>query len=434
MNSKNILKYLATAALVLNLNATETYTVDELIVQALENSPDLDISKSNFEASKSRYDSAYGGYLPKVDFHGALGKAGANDMSAASNDMIDYDVLLGKLSLKQIVYDFGKTGGSVDTFKYQTSSFEQKNIQDISDKIASVKLAYYNVLKAISLIIVQKENVKLNKAQLYRAQKYFTAGIRTKIDVSDAQVSLIQAKLELRQAQYDLKLTYAKLDSTIGLTALENDYSVYAKELDLNNLFSSLGAYPLDLKESILYAYENRAELKDKKVQIDVATAQKREASSDYYPSFYFLGDYTRQEVDTKLQQFTPQNQWQATLNLDWNIYEGGTTSAHTQEQEINLNISNAALINAKLLAKQDITYAYINVNRNRDSVELSQSLLSVSDEKFDQASKRYKHGLSDYIELQQARQGYIDAKSTLVVNYYDYYRTVAELDNKIGK
>ena len=69
-----------------------------------------------------------------------------------------------------------------------------------------------------------------------------------------------------------------------------------------------------------------------------------------------------------------------------------------------------------------------------KDSVELSQSLLEVSDEKFDQASKRYEHGLSDYIELQEARQGYIDSKASLVVNYYNYYSAVAVLDNSIGK
>ena len=54
--------------------------------------------------------------------------------------------------------------------------------------------------------------------------------------------------------------------------------------------------------------------------------------------------------------------------------------------------------------------------------VALAQSLVVISNEKFDQASKRYEHGLSDYIELQEARQGYIHAMAILVVDYYDYY------------
>ena len=53
--------------------------------------------------------------------------------------------------------------------------------------------------------------------------------------------------------------------------------------------------------------------------------------------------------------------------------------------------------------------------------------------EKFHQAQKRYENGLSDYIELQQARQSYIDAKSSLVIDYYNYYDALARMYNVIG-
>jgi len=82
----------------------------------------------------------------------------------------------------------------------------------------------------------------------------------------------------------------------------------------------------------------------------------------------------------------------------------------------------------------QGVTQAYINLQRVQDSFELSQSLLKVSKEKFHQASQRYEHGLSDYIELQQARQGYIDAKALLVADYYNYYIAKAYMDNAIGR
>jgi len=434
MNNKNIFKYLATAALVLNLNAAEKYTIDQLIMISLENSPDLQISKSNYDASKSRYDSAFSAYLPQVDIHASAGKLGMSNISDPNtNSIIDDNQLLGKLSLKQIIYDFGKTGGNADNFEYQSESFQMQNIQDISNKKQATKSAYYNVLKAIALIDVQKENVKLNKAQLYRSKKYYEAGIRTKIDVSDAKVSLIKAKLELKKAEYNLKTTYANLDKTVGFTALEQEYEVYSKNLKLELLYDSLVQYPFNLKDSILYAYENRAELKKFQANIKASTAQVHQASSEYYPAIYLAADYTKQNLDT-LSDLSPENQWQATINLDWNIYGGGSTSAKTQEKEIQANISNYQLTYSKLTIKKETTDAFINVNKSKDSVELAQNLVAVSNEKFDQASKRYEYGLSDFIELQQSRQDYIDAKATLVVDYYDYYIAVAKLDNAIGK
>ena len=429
----NVLKYLGVAILVLNLNATDVYTVDELIVKSLESSPNLQISQANYDASRSRYDSAFSGYLPTLDLHASAGKAGMTDTFGGTGDMIDDNLILGKLSASQIIYDFGKTGGNVDSFKYDSNSYSMDNIQAISDKKRDVKEAYYNVLNALALIGVQKENIKLNEAQLYRSQKYFEAGIRTKIDVSDAKVTLIQAKLDLNKAEYNLKLSYAALDEVVGFSDIDYKYSVYSQELDLGSLYASLKRYELNLKSAIEHAYKNRAVLKSQREKINSSIAQSDEVTSEYYPSLYFAADYTKQSVET-FKQFTPEDQWQATLNLDWNIYKGGSTNAKAEEKQININISNTTLIEKKLSIKKVTTQAYINVYKSSDSVELSQSLVQVSAEKFDQASKRYEHGLSDYIELQQARQGYIDAKASLIVDYYDYYIAIAYLDNAIGK
>jgi len=51
-----------------------------------------------------------------------------------------------------------------------------------------------------------------------------------------------------------------------------------------------------------------------------------------------------------------------------------------------------------------------------------------------DQAQKRYENDLSDYIELQDAQQGYIESLSSLVTAYYDYYIALAQLDHAIGR
>jgi len=433
MNKKNILRYLSLSVLVLNLQAQDIYTVDELVLKSLEKSPNLQISKAQYKASQSRYDSAFSGYLPKVDFHASAGLAGTENVFGGSDDMITDTIILGKLSAKQIIYDFGKTGGNVDSSKFSSDSFMAQNIQDISDKKLSVKEAYYNVLNAIALINVQQENVKLNKIQLYRSKKYFEAGIRTKIDVSDAKVTFIQAKLELKRAEYDLKLAYANLDEAVGFASLTQEYEVYSKELELKNLYSSIEIYPISLVDSINYAYENRAIIQKQVAEIKSSQAKVDNSSSEYFPELYANAAYTKQSVD-KFAAFTPKDQWQANLNLDWNIYHGGSTSARKQESRINVNISESKLRTFKLKIKKETTQAYINVYRSKDSVELSQSLVEVSEEKFEQASKRYEHGLSDYIELQQARQGYIDAKASLVIDYYSYYIAIATLDNAIGK
>ena len=304
----------------------------------------------------------------------------------------------------------------------------------ISDKKRDVKEAYYNVLKAKSLIKVNIENVKLNEAQLYRSQKYFEAGIRTKIDVSDAKVELIKAKLDLKKAEYNLKLAYTNLDKIVGFSAIKNDYKVYYKASDINTLSQALNDYGKDLVDSIKFAYENRFVLKQYLQLIKASKAKEKFTTSSYYPEFYLDASYKKQDVGNELKDITPENSWQGMINMNWNLYEGGSNSAREQTQKIQTKISNSQYLYAKLNVKTEVTNAYINLNKVKDSVILSQSLLNASKEKFAQAEKRYEYGLSDYIELQQARQGYIDSAASLIIDYYDYFVAIAILDKSIGK
>ena len=420
-------------AFISSLSAVDTYTVDDLTMQAFENAPDIKISSYNYEASKSRYNQAFAGYLPVIDLHLSTGTGQVSDYLGAGGSLVENKTSFGGLMAKQLIYDFGKTGGNSDSFKFDSEAYSSQNIQLISDKKRDVKTQYYNVLQAIALIEVQKENIKLNEIQLYRAEQYFTAGIRTKIDISDAKVSLLQAKLALKNAQYDLKLSYSSLDKTVGFKNIINNYEVYSQELILDNLYDSIKEYHLSLEESVNFAYENRAELKKQQAQIKSSKSKSTEVKSDYYPSIYLNGSATKQ-VSEKMKNVLPKAQWKVSANLDWNIYRGGATQASSQEKHIEVNKAQANLLYSQLSIKTQTTQAYLDVYRMKDSVELAQAILEVSNEKFDQANKRYENGLSDYIEIQQARQGYIDAMSSLIVNYYSFYSAIAVLDNAIGK
>ncbi len=425
-------KILLYIALFSSANATEIYTVDDLILKALENSPDLKISKANYKASNSRYKQATAAYLPKIDLHASVGKLGMSDIPTNPNKMLTDTLLLGKLSLRQIIYDFGKTSSNSDILRYDSKSFSSEYKQKISDKKRDVKRAYYNVLKAIALINVNRENVKLNKIQLRRSKKYFKAGIRTKIDLSDASIELLKSKLNLKKSQYDLKLAYTELDKIIGFGAIHNDYKVYSQKLHLATLYKSLKPYKLSLKESIEFAYKNRDEIQKQISQVKVAHAKSHLASSNYYPSIYLNADYTKQNVDKRINSVAT-DQWQASINLDWNIYQGGANSAQVQEKKIQTNVANSNLAYTKLFIKTKITQTYINMQKTKSSLKLSQSILQASSQKFEQSSARYRNGLSDFIELQQSRHGYVDAMTNLVINYYNYYTALALLENAIG-
>ena len=422
---KSILSLLVFTSL---LNANEM-SLDEIIALGLSNSPDLNISRLDIESSQARISQVDSAYKPRVDVGAALG---VQNVKFDGVDAVSSNVVSANITASQLIYDFGKTGGVSDDFTYQSDALKASLKQNISDKIFTVKRDYYSYQLQHTLIKVNEENVKLNESQLNRSQKYYNAGIRTKIDVSDANVRLIEAKLDLNNAQYDKRLAHVSLERTVGRLPTQKKIEVVIEHLDIETLYESLPLLKMSPDELEKFAYAHREELNVYRNQIKSEESKLKSYDGEYYPDIYLNANAQVQDPDG--QPFLPKNAYGATINLNWNIYGGNETDAKTQESNIEISKAKVSLINFKLNIKEETDNAYIDILKSKDNVELTQSLSVAAKEKFFQSQKRYEHGLGDYIELQEARQGYIDALSKLVTSYYAYHVALAQLDRAIGK
>ena len=307
--------------------------------------------------------------------------------------------------------------------------------QDIADKINNVKRDYYDLLRKDNLIKVNEENVLLTEQQLVRARRYFSAGIKTKIDVVDAKVRLIEAQIGLENSKYDLSLAYVTLDKNIGNLNESVEGQIYMPDLNLSTgLYDSLPQESLTPEELVQFAFTHRQELKRFEHKIKSAQSKVRQESGDYYPGLYVAGDYQYNDVADDLQLYMPEQQWNANVNLRWNLFGGLRTQAKTEQAQLTLLQEYASFDDAKLRIRQETSNALINLRKTDSNVKLSEELVEAAKEKFGQAQQRYEHGLSDYIELQEARQGYINANADMVSYYYEYYITLASLDRAIGR
>jgi len=403
--------------------------IDDLIEIALSHSPDINIRKLDFKSAQENTKFSKGFYLPRLD---ASVDGGKQYSSLQSED--DIDILVGSLGASQLLYDFGKTAGRISGSAEEALSLEAQMQQTISDKIFTVKQNYYEILKAKDIIDVQVKNVNLQKKQLYRAQKYLESGIKTIIDVSDAQVKVEQAKLSLNNARYSLELQRAVLEETIGIVPYNGNYRLYSKKLDMKNLGKNLPYISMALKSLEKYAYEHRYVLSSSEYLVKSAESNVDATKGEYYPTISLLGSYAQQHVDESLAELSPERQAQVTVNMQWNLFSGYQTDASVQEAKIGVLKASSQVDSTKLGVKREVLESHIAMRQGKENVFLSQSIAAASLQKLDQAEKRYENELSDYIELQDAQQEYIESLSDLVNAYYDYFISLAELEHAIGK
>lgn len=430
---KKLLLLLALAAGSLQASSAHLLNIDDLSMMALQFSPDLNVSRADVTISQQRLRNAEGDYLPRVDFSAAAGITGVKTDSSTLGST-DTSLMTGTLSASQLLYDFGKTTGNIRTYDYEANASAETLRQDISDKLYNVKQAYYDLLKAHSLILVNEQNVELNQQQLTRAERYFEAGIRTKIDVSDANVNLIRAKLNLREATFNYKKARVSLERIVGVNPYGGAYRLVSPALDTPNFISKLPDVDADVDAMVEQAYARRGVIQAYAARVESSRESIKSVKGDYYPTLGLQGDYSYTKSDSALQVFLPEQRYNAYAVLNWNLYNGMKTDAAEEQARATLLKNRSSLSEMRLQIKQDVTEAQLNLLKSKDTVILSQSLADASREKFVQAQKRYEHGLSDYIELQQARQDYIDAYGDLVINYYDFFIALALRQHEIGE
>lgn len=154
---------------------------------------------------------------------------------------------------------------------HQSYLLEQDNLA------LTVKTDFYNVLRITNLIEIAKEGLESAKRHLDTAEKKFDAGTVTKLDVIQATRSLLNSQADLAQLEHNLELATMRFRQTLGLP-------LDAALLPENRAFS-LEPIQVDLEKDLEFALENREEILQLKVAVDVAKKNIELADNEYTPA-----------------------------------------------------------------------------------------------------------------------------------------------------
>ena len=108
--------------------------------------------------------------------------------------------------------------------------------------IYTVKNNYYAVLAAKAAMDVNRANVQINERNYQRTKAYFDEGIRSKIDLVNAEVNLSDSKVTLVNAEKAYKNAMVTLNNSMYI-AFTPDYEITPTET------FNLSTYTIDLEE-----------------------------------------------------------------------------------------------------------------------------------------------------------------------------------------
>jgi TolC family type I secretion outer membrane protein len=397
--------------------ASPVMTLNQCIESALKHNPAILAASGAMNASKSRVGQARSNYYPQI-----TASAGYSEYSLSADPSNSReDQYTGSVTLTQNIFDFGKTWNQV-TIQRRNFDASQEDLRNINGQIVlNVKQAYYGLLRAEKNRDVLRETVGLFEQHLNQARSFFEIGVKSKFDVTKAEVDLSNARLNLIRAENTLRIGRVTLNNAMGTP----DASDYAIQDTL-----SFEKNPITLDEARQKAFASRPDLQAVASQREAAEESISLARKGYLPSLSGNANYT------KVGETYPPEQsgWSAGVTLTFPLFSGFLTGYQVREAKENLVVLKANEETLRQSVLLDVQQTYLNLQAAEESVAVAELTVKQAEENYEIARGRYQAGVGSPIEETDALVALSNAKVNHIAALSDYKVAEATLIKAMGE
>jgi outer membrane protein len=189
---------------------------DEWVKAADTTSYTVAIARATYEISKQEIDRQRAGHLPTVDFTASYNNA--YDPTGAIPGVIGSNTKVGSVGLTLSVPLFA--GGLTQSRVREAVALRDKAQQDLETTQRTVaqttRQLYLNVIAGISGIKALEQALASTQSQLDSTILGRDVGVRTSVDVLNAQQQVFQTRRDLQQARYNYLLNTLRLKAAAG--------------------------------------------------------------------------------------------------------------------------------------------------------------------------------------------------------------------------
>jgi len=402
------------------LYAAASLTLDEALTTAMKNHPQIIEAKENLNGAEARTGLTLSNYYPQISIAADWNKG--RSYLTALQGIKSTEVHTEALYLKQTLYDFGRTSGTVDAARSNRDAVDKALAITRQDLTLRVKSAFYFLLATGKQVAAVRETVTAREQVHAQALEFFNQGIRAKVDSARAEANLFAAKTALIRAENNRALAQMELANAMGNTSLG--------ELCLAEPSSVLPFRVPERIQAQQEALHNRAELHQMSDQKSAAAANLKSAKGSYMP--ILSGTASIGYAD---RYFPPTgNVWTVGLNLAMPLFSGFSSVEQVREANANINAIEARQNNLKLQIIKEAESAWLGVNEAAARVSSTEKEVTAATENKALSEGRYHEGVGSIIEVSDAQSQALDAETAHIQAMYDYYTTLARLDRAVGK
>lgn len=326
------------------------------------------------------------------------------------------------LTLSIPIYQGGRLKNQRRQTKYALDSAELM-LEDTKQEIKlQTTQAYYEILRCRDMMKVREEEVNAFEAHLNKSMIRYREGVVAKSDILASTVSLADSKQNYVTARGEYEKALANLNNIIGLPT-ETPISI-SDEMNYTT-------YEPTEESCVEYALENRPDYFSAQYSIKQAEAGIKIAEAGRKPTID--ASLSKTAEGDRIFKSDKSRNWQAMLNLQWNIFDNGVTSASVNEMRARLRKSQSIAIQLADSIHLEVHNAYIDLRTAEENISTTQIAVARAEEDYHLAQIRYTEGVGINLEVIDAQEKLTQARTNYFSALYSYYLAKAELEKAMG-
>jgi outer membrane protein len=418
---------------VLAADTGQTLTLNEAVAAALKHNPQIAAAQYEEASSTHKVIAARSGLLPQVyasetynhtnsplwAFGTKLnqGVIQSSDFNPDRlNDPDAVDNFATALSMSWNLYDGGRTrlgwdqarqGEKIATFALQRS--EQQVVAQAAE-------AYVGLLLAVEDHTVVVQALETAQAHLKLVQDRFRAGLAVKSDVLRAQVRIADLAQQRLMAESQIQVAQAVLHAAMG----QPDQGRIEPATPIDRCIPTEGT----LDQWIQQALDRRVELKQVRLQADIAGKEISRARAGHLPTLALQGNY---EVDSEDFSDSHDNYTVGAV-VRMNLYSGSRISAQTAAAKADLSKVKARRKALELGVRVETQRAFYHTQSTWKSISVARQAVDQAEEGLRIVANRYGSGLLTIVDLLDAQTALQQARMHHFKALHDYWVARIEL------
>jgi len=410
------------------LDITKPITLNEVVDLVEKSSPDWIQAKIAVDRARAVLEEAQSGRSATVSSSAqyTFTDSASTRLSNINNNLSNNtksQSLSGTVGVNYNIFDSGVNDSTIRTAENNLRIAEANLNQARQTIRLSIVTAYYNLQNTDETIKIRLKAVENAEKSLKDTKARERAGVGTKFDVLQSDVSLANAKQELFNAEAAQLIARRELSRQINYPP--------TVEITAADKVAPVTPWKLSREETILLALRNRAELDIRKLEREVARDRATTALARLGPQVSVFANVNA--VTDFVGIGSIGTGYQLGAKLDWSLYDGGRAAAQVNQFKADQATAESNFEKAARQARYDVEEAYINQESRLKQIETATGAVKQAEEALRLSRLRLDAGVGTQLEVITAESDFTRADVNRVQAIIGYNQSRASLERAVS-